>query len=1136
MATRNRSLRLIRTAAARSLFDRLEPRTLLASIAGTVFNDVDLDGVIDAGEAGAAGFTVWADTNNNGQIDGGFAATTVGQVINDNTTVTSPLTIAGQSLSITDVNVSVNIVHSYNGDLVVTLIAPNGTRFTLVNRLGGSADGMNLTFDDQAAQGVSAMPTSSALGVQTIGSYRPAVSLTALNGTSPNGTWQLEVSDVATGDTGSIAGWSISFNNLSEISSSTSTNGAYLLDVPAAGAYTVRIAPRSGFEFHRTNAAVNVATNTTNVTGVHFGTRLPPATITGVVFADHNNNGNQDAGEPGIPGRTVYVDADNDSALDAGETFVTTDAAGAYSLVNVVPGQRLVRTVLPTLWSQTSPTVNGSLAPLSAPTGLSVSNAAKDQSVQDLPEMGFIPGQVIVSVSDRLRFDAALAKLANRSLRNQLQLRSANEMTRTRSASVLHVPVAGGVDVEKFAQQLSNLAGVQWASPNRVYRDASDPREYTPNDPQYASQYHHTRMQNNLAWDVTEGAGVRVAFTDDGMQTNHPDLAPNLWINPGEIAGNNIDDDANGYVDDVNGWDFTNSTTTGTGDNNPNPVVATDDHGTHVGGIIGARTNNAVGISGTAGRSSLVPLRFYGTGNWTSTVIFNTFKYAADNGIKIVSTSYNVDGFANDNLYRTAIDYLYNNGVLHLNSAGNGSAANPARQVIDGSLYVASTDTADVKSSFSNWGTGIDIAAPGSSILSTVTNSGYASYGGTSMATPNAAAVAALIWARNPTWTRDQVAAQLLGTADNTDTIAANATWAGLMGTGRVNSFRGVTETLAAPRVRGVVGLISGTTSPTSFSLRLRNVLNASAATSPTNYRLIGAGDDDLFGTADDLSSTINLTTTTYRVGTNQLNFTIPGALSQGRWRFLALSGASNLRDPFGTPLDGNNDGTPGDDFTHDFTLAGTTVAHTVAAAAGTTYASRSFGTRERVAPRVSSASFEFLSGQELVFNLTEDLRSVPLAALTLTNTTTSAVIPTTSYTVAFDSATDRLVFNLLTPLPDGNYTATLNHQQVLDLFGNRLDGDALTTTTASDYSFNLWFKNGDFNRDRTVNFADLLTLAQNYDSTGRNFSQGDANYDGTVNFGDLLIIAQNYETTLATVLAQRSSSARKPRAINEVM
>ncbi len=478
---------------------------------------------------------------------------------------------------------------------------------------------------------------------------------------------------------------------------------------------------------------------------------------------------------------------------------------------------------------------------------------------------------------------------------------------------LVSLKLAAGSDVASVLQQLSQDASVAWAAPNFVYT-GPDPRDLIPNDPSYSSQYHHTRMQTTLAWDTTLGSSnVIIAVTDDGTDWDHVDLAANIWNNSGEIAGNGIDDDANGFIDDIRGWDFSSN------DNDPNHV-GTNYHGTHVAGIIGARTNNAIGVAGTAGGATVMPVRFYGSGAWTSTVIFNSYKYATDNGAKIISTSYSIDSFVGDPTFTSALDYAYSRGVLHFNSAGNNSQLNPPRQTFDQMVFVASTESNDTKSGFSNYGYGTDIAAPGGSIYATLPGDTYGTLSGTSMATPNAAAVAGLIWSVNPTWTRDQVAAQLMATADNIDSV--NPLYAGNLGSGRANAFRAVTETIAAPKFKGLVEVptdgMTLTTAPTTITVSLGSVFSEAGLENAGNFELRSDGADNVFDTGDDV--VVPLTRmTNYMIGSNRLAFTIGSTLGVDRYRFRALS--SGVSSPFGVALDGDGNGTAGGDFVRTFNV-----------------------------------------------------------------------------------------------------------------------------------------------------------------------------------------------------------------------
>ena len=471
--------------------------------------------------------------------------------------------------------------------------------------------------------------------------------------------------------------------------------------------------------------------------------------------------------------------------------------------------------------------------------------------------------------------------------------------------------VGAKADTAALIRALQATPGVKWAEPNVML--IGDVRDMVPNDPQYGLQYHHTKMQNNLAWDTTMGsASVIVAVTDDGLFMTHQDIVAGLWVN-NDPSGNGVDDDGNGFIDDLNGWDFIGN------DNNPSHT-GSDSHGTHCVGIAAARTNNATGVAGTAGAVTVMPVKFHsGAIPWTATTVASAFNYATNNGANTISTSYNIDGWVGNATVTTAFQFLYDNGVLHLNSAGNNNQLNPPRQAFHQTLLVASTDSADIKSSFSNYGTGIDIAAPGSNILSTLPNNTYGNNSGTSMSTPNAAGAAALIWSAHPTWTRDQVAAQLVATADNIH--AQNPNFVNLLGGGRVNSFQGVTATLPAPKMLTTPGVPTqggSISSLTGFRLRFNQVMSPASVNNSAAFSLLYSGTDGIFATGDD--STVPMTWTTYLVGTNEIQFTLTGSpLACGRYRITA-NGAL-LENPFGTDFDGNGDGTGGDSWQRTFNV-----------------------------------------------------------------------------------------------------------------------------------------------------------------------------------------------------------------------
>ncbi len=534
----------------------------------------------------------------------------------------------------------------------------------------------------------------------------------------------------------------------------------------------------------------------------------------------------------------------------------------------------------------------------------------------------FVQGEIVVAVAIETSKEIALSLIRDYSWtevfgNDRVEPKAwlmTKELQANQSVSLVHLSLPDNLNVFEAMHNLEGKPGILWSSPN-FYFDG-DPREIVPNDPSYATQYHHPLMKNNLAWDITYGsADIMIGITDDGVELAHTDLSPNIWVNPGEIAGNGIDDDNNGYIDDVNGWDFSS------GNNDPNPDGG-DSHGTHVAGISAARTNNSIGISGVSGHSTILPLQFYGVGSWTAAVINATFVYAADNGANIVNTSYNINGWVGDPVFTAGMQYMHDAGVLHFNSAGNGSELNPARQAFHQTLLTVNTDASDIKSSSSNYGTGVDICAPGSSIYATVPTNSYGYKSGTSMAAPNAAGAAALIWSANPTWNSYQVAAQLLATADNID--AANPSYVGLLGAGRVNTYAAMITVIDPPKVKSLTGMPDeGSVVPpdavTDFTVSFSQIMDPVTVNNIINFEMTGAGPDDTYGTTDDINYTVS-TSDIYMLGTNQMKFDITGPpFINGLHRLMLVSGG--LADAFGTPLDGDESGTAGEDFIRNFTI-----------------------------------------------------------------------------------------------------------------------------------------------------------------------------------------------------------------------
>lgn len=310
----------------------------------------------------------------------------------------------------------------------------------------------------------------------------------------------------------------------------------------------------------------------------------------------------------------------------------------------------------------------------------------------------------------------------------------------------------------------------------------------TPNDSRLSNQWalHNTGQSGGTtdsdidapeAWNVVNPAGgnsVVVGVIDTGVDYDHPDLAANIWANTGEIAGNGLDDDSNGYVDDRRGWDFANN------DNNP-----MDDHfhGTHVAGIIGAAGNNSQGVAGVVWNAKLMPLKFLGvSGGFTSDAI-EAIDYATANGARLTNNSWGGGGSSQS--LKNAIQRAQDAGVLFVAAAGNSGLNHdqqpsyPAAYPNDIILSVAATDHKDTLAAFSDYSTTcVDVAAPGVGIMSTLpttatssmTQAGlpasYGSISGTSMAAPYAAGLAALLWKQQPTLTASQVKERIMSRGD----------------------------------------------------------------------------------------------------------------------------------------------------------------------------------------------------------------------------------------------------------------------------------------------------------------------------------------------------------------------------------
>ena len=364
----------------------------------------------------------------------------------------------------------------------------------------------------------------------------------------------------------------------------------------------------------------------------------------------------------------------------------------------------------------------------------------------------------------------------------------------------------------------------------------------TPNDPYYSLQWHLNQtsdkdMDAPEAWNSETGdSSIIVAIMDTGVRYFHKDIGGstasyatptnawgNMWINWAEKNGvASVDDDGNGYVDDWVGYDWVTGVTgcwTGedcsTVDNDPRDF---NGHGTHCAGNVAAINNNGRGVSAVTGGwlggteqqagngVKVMACRIGWSGKVGSTEVgyvrmdfaASAFYYAADNGAKIASCSW---GSSNSGGLGAAIDYFLAAGGIICKAAGNDGTETAdymcARTDI---IAVAATDSNDCKADFSTYGTWVDVSAPGTGILSlyhdhtAAATDYYAWMDGTSMATPLTASVAALIWSHHPSWTASQVKTQLLAATDNIDALTCNTSYAGKLGSGRINASKAIPD------------------------------------------------------------------------------------------------------------------------------------------------------------------------------------------------------------------------------------------------------------------------------------------------------------------------------------------------------
>ena len=399
------------------------------------------------------------------------------------------------------------------------------------------------------------------------------------------------------------------------------------------------------------------------------------------------------------------------------------------------------------------------------------------------PGPPFVPGELLVKFKPDLELSAG-ARLRGELGASKLQ---------TFLSKAEHWRLAPNADVAQAIARLEADPAVAYAEPNYIVR-----LNLVPNDPRLGEMWGLINIGQSggtadadidaeLAWGVSTGSGsVLVADIDTGIDYNHPDLAANVWTNFGEIPGNGVDDDGNGFIDDVHGYDFANN------DGDP---FDDNGHGTHTAGTIGAVGDNGVGVVGVSWRVKIMSCKFLNAGgSGTTANAVRAVDYATQMGAALSSNSWGGGGFSQA-LY-DAIANANAHNIAFVAAAGNSGVNTdvtpnyPSGYDLPNIIAVAATDRNDLLASFSNWGpTTVDLAAPGVDVLSTLPGNSYGLLSGTSMATPHVAGACALIKAVNPNIPIGQMKSVLLNSVDHVASMNGKC-----VSNGRLNAFRSIAE------------------------------------------------------------------------------------------------------------------------------------------------------------------------------------------------------------------------------------------------------------------------------------------------------------------------------------------------------
>jgi subtilisin family serine protease len=442
------------------------------------------------------------------------------------------------------------------------------------------------------------------------------------------------------------------------------------------------------------------------------------------------------------------------------------------------------------------------IAAVAAATALAAVPAGAQDARTDLARAEsspqFVPGEVLVKFRPGT---AAADKVAARGRASAVGVEAiTTPLMRQQGAGELELlRLPAGMSVARAMDRLETHFAVEYAEPNWIYyHDATSNDTYYTNGSLWGMYGDGTSPANQygsgaaVAWAAgkTCSTNVYVGIIDEGYMHTHEDLSANAGVNPGEVAGNGVDDDGNGYVDDVYGWDF---------DGNNNTVFdgTTDDHGSHVAGTIGGVGGNGKGVAGVCWSVKLLNAKFLGRRGGTTANAIKAVDYFTDlktrHGLNLVATNNSWGGGGFSQALSDAITRAGNANILFVAAAGNSSVNNdssphyPSSYANANIISVASITSTGALSSFSNYGaTTVDLGAPGSSIWSTVPKSskgnvvsGYASYSGTSMATPHVTGAVALYAVTHPGSSASAIKTAILSSAVETGSLSGKCVTGG---------------------------------------------------------------------------------------------------------------------------------------------------------------------------------------------------------------------------------------------------------------------------------------------------------------------------------------------------------------------